>query len=216
MKIGLDLDNTLICYGTLFSEVARERNLLTGAFHAEDKTGVRERIRTLPGGEEKWQRLQARVYGEELHRANMCRGAAGFLQFCKKERIPVVIVSHKTRFASRRGKEGGSDADLHQAALCWLKRHEFFGQRGLGMAEEGVFFEESRGEKIARIHREGCSHFIDDLPEIFTEPDFPAGVVRILYGQSPKKSVAWDHHFGSWDEIRRFFSDGGLQGGRCP
>ena len=53
--------------------------------------------------------------------------------------------------------------------------------RGGGLDPADVFFEKTRGEKIDRIKRLGCTHFIDDLVETFLEPSWPASVQRILY-----------------------------------
>jgi hypothetical protein len=47
-----------------------------------------------------------------------------------------------------------------------------------------VFFESTRAEKLSRIAELGCDWFIDDLAEVFSDPAFPPGVRRILFGQT--------------------------------
>ncbi|MBU4263804.1 MAG: hypothetical protein KKC76_18265 [Proteobacteria bacterium] len=207
LKIGLDFDNTLICYDALFHELALAGNLLPAPQPAKSKDSVREYVRALVDGENTWQQLQARVYGDEIDKANLCTGVPEFLLLCKQAKTPVVIISHKTQFAGKKRDQGGSDADLHRAAKRWMKRHHFFGEQGLGVAEKHVFFEATRQEKAARIREQGCTHFIDDLPEIFAESAFPDGVIKILYSAAESQTVAGiDHHFRSWTDIYRFFS----------
>jgi len=52
-----------------------------------------------------------------------------------------------------------------------------------------VYFGATRHEKIEHIQRLGCTHFIDDLEEVFLEEDFPGGVEKILYAPHPDRSI---------------------------
>ena len=38
------------------------------------------------------------------------------------------------------------------------------------------FSSSTLAEKLQRIAQQGCTHFLDDLPELLAEPGFPAGV----------------------------------------
>ncbi|MBI5558939.1 MAG: hypothetical protein HY885_15035 [Deltaproteobacteria bacterium] len=207
LKIGLDFDNTLICYGSLFHDCAVGGNLLRAPLPAKDRDSVREHIRAAVDGENKWQQIQAWVYGDEIDKAEMCAGVGEFLLLCRQKKIPVVIISHKTRFAAKKREQGGSDADLHQAAMRWMKNHYFFGEQGLGVAEKHVFFEATRQQKADRIAEQGCTHFIDDLPEMFVESTFPGGIIKMLYSATLRRAEGVDHHFCSWTDISRFFRD---------
>ena len=53
--------------------------------------------------------------------------------------------------------------------------------------ESNVYFESTRAEKIERIIALSCTHFIDDLEEVFDDPAFPSNVERLLL--SPAGSV---------------------------
>jgi hypothetical protein len=44
-----------------------------------------------------------------------------------------------------------------------------------------VYFESTRMDKIERIKKLKCTHFVDDLEEVFIEESFPSGVKKILY-----------------------------------
>jgi hypothetical protein len=171
--IGLDFDNTLADYTDLF-----RREAAAGGLDAADldKTQIRDALRARgPDGELEWQRLQARVYGPGLVHAPMMPGAAEFLALCTETATAVAVVSHKSRFAAQ--DPGGTD--LREAARAWLGRHCG------GIAAERVFFEGERSAKLKRIASLGCTHFIDDLPEVLTDPDFPRGVVRLWLADCP-------------------------------
>ena len=70
----VDLDNTLISYDRIFYETAVERQFVPAGF-AGAKREIRDRVRLLPEGELKWQRLQAHVYGPAIGGASVADGA---------------------------------------------------------------------------------------------------------------------------------------------
>lgn len=179
MRIGLDFDNTIAGYDGVFLEAAMEMELLPLKFNGRKKD-IRDAIRLRPGGDTEWQRLQGRVYGKLMPRATMIDGVGEFLQRCREQKIPISIISHKTEF-------GHFDPDrlsLHDVARHWLTEHGFFEGDKFALAPEDVYFEATRGEKLSRISSAGCSHFVDDLEEIFRDPDFPSDVVAVLYSSA--------------------------------
>lgn len=182
-RIGLDFDNTLITYDDVFLAMARERGLTAADFRGR-KQAIRDSIRLLPDGELSWQQLQGQVYGKGVARATMFDGVGPFLRQCKKRNVPIVIVSHKTEY----GHHDPERVNLRQAALDWMTAQGFFDDYGIAL--EDVYFEGTRQEKIARIAKLGCSHFIDDLEEVLTDPDFPPSVERILFSENGGDSIA--------------------------
>jgi hypothetical protein len=176
MRVGIDLDNTIVSYDELFADLAVEQGLLPTRA-AGGKRAVRDALRARPGGEAAWQRLQAAAYGRQMARAAMFEGVAGFLGRCRRSGIEVHIISHKTRRAAA-DPEG---ADLHRAALAWLRARGFFDDDGFGLAPSAVHFEATRDAKLRRIAATGCSHFIDDLAEVLADPAFPQDVARYLF-----------------------------------
>lgn len=191
MRIGIDFDNTLVRCDSLFERAAREWGLLTGDALG-GKEAVRDRLRA-GGREQTWVELQGYVYGVLLPEAPPFQGAKEFVALCGKQGIPVHVVSHKTRHAAR-----GPAHDLHRSAWQWLKQNGFFDVDGL--PRENVFFELGRRQKLRRITDLACTHFIDDLEEIFTEPEFPKGVKKWLFC-SGKSHAAGIESFANWDEI---------------
>jgi hypothetical protein len=172
--IGVDFDNTLICYDQAFHQVALAEGLIPAGTPAA-KREVRDAVRLGPSGEPGWQRLQSQVYGPRIRQSRPAAGAREFLDRCARERVPVFIISHKTEFATL---DPGTTS-LRRAALDWLEGEGFF--TGAGLGPGSVRFGATRAEKLDHIRQTRCTHFIDDLEEVFREPAFPAGVQGILY-----------------------------------
>jgi hypothetical protein len=83
--------------------------------------------------------------------------------------------------------------------------HGFHDPRRIGLPADRVYFELSQREKLDRIARQGCEWFIDDLPELLTRPDFPAGVrTRILFDPHGHHAAELGLcHTTSWAEIEQ-------------
>ena len=178
--VGIDFDNTLVSYDTLIHTVALERRLIADGT-ATGKRSVRDRIRLLPDGEVEWQKVQGLIYGPRMAQAQLMPGAAEFIRECRTRRWPVYVVSHKTEFAGY----DETQTNLRDAALAWMASQKFFEPDGLGFSPDQVYFEGTRDAKIGRIASLGCTHFIDDLEEVFLEPSFPAGVRTFLFSSWP-------------------------------
>jgi hypothetical protein len=55
--------------------------------------------------------------------------------------------------------------------------------------------------KLARVAAVGCTHFIDDLPELLTHPLFPAQVRRILFDPHTAAPLsAGTARLSAWDQ----------------
>ncbi len=168
MKIGIDFDNTLVCCDQLFHQAARQKGLIPETIAAV-KDQVRDHLQQA-GREEEWTALQGIVYGQMLQEAPPFPGVKEFLALCRQKKIPFAIISHKTQVPAV-----GPPYPLRQAAQDWLEK------QGFGIPTSEVFFEPTRKDKISRIVREKCTHFIDDIPELFLEPEFPLKVQRLLF-----------------------------------
>jgi hypothetical protein len=199
LRIGIDFDNTLIDYDRVFVEAACERGLVPRDFTGNKRT-VRDAIRLLPDGEASWQRLQGYVYGAGIGGAVAYPGALDFFRRGVREGATMSIISHKTRF----GHFDPARVDLRQAARGWLSAQGFLETVPAGR----LYFENDRARKIARIAALGCTHFVDDLEEVFADPSFPAGVRRILLSDSA--SNCCDMRCADWREITAaVFGDAG-------
>lgn len=192
MRVGLDFDNTVVCYDALFARCAREAGLVPPDT-PEAKKAVRDTIRRLHGNGP-WVELQAEVYARRILEAEPAPGFLEFLEGCERRQVWLAVISHKTRAPA-----AAPDLDLHGAARSWLEHHRL---EDRGVPRERWFFETTREAKLTRVAREGCTHFVDDLEEIFREPGFPAGVARLLYDPHGTARVpAGVRRFGHWREI---------------
>lgn len=170
LLIGSDLDNTIVSYDEIFLRLAVEKHLVPENFPA-DKLQIRNYLRAA-GKEDQWTLLQGLAYGLRMEEARPFSGALEFFAACKEASLSVSIVSHRSKLPY-----AGPAFDLHSAARGWLENHGFLEY----IPHDAVFFETSFREKIATITRLGCTHFIDDLPEVLLDPNLPAGLSRILF-----------------------------------
>lgn len=203
--IGVDFDNTLVSYDDIIYGTAIQQGLISPGI-GNGKRDIRDRIRELPGGEIEWQRLQAIVYGTRMDEAKLIDGVQEFFEFCKRYQARTYIISHKTEFVML----DGMNINLRTAALAWMRKSRFFEDEGLGLSQQDVYFESTRGEKIQRIRSLRCTHFIDDLEETFLENSFPMNVERILYAPYMfHSSLQGIRVMSSWREIGEYFFDAG-------
>src|SRR6185312_452657 len=195
LRIGIDFDNTIAGYDAVFAKAAVDMGFLEPGV-AGTKATVRASLLERPGGEEAWMRLQGRVYGKLMSQAELLEGVGAFLLRCRDHEV--AIVSHKTRH----GHFDPERVDLHEASRRWLAEQGFFAPDRFALSADRVYFEPSRDAKIARIRALGCTHFIDDLPEVLGDPAFPAGVVKLLL--APAETAAATGPYiacRSWREI---------------
>lgn len=201
MVIGVDFDNTIVCYNQIFQRVALARGLIPAKVPTT-KDQVRNYLRQC-GREDDWIEMQGYVYGVCIRDAPPFPGVLEFFIHCQKRGVMTYIISHKTRYPFQ-----GPRYDLHLAAHEWLKSHGFYDTAKIGLSPNKVYFELTKQEKLKRIASVGCSHFVDDLAEFLAESRFPGGVERILfdpYDHHAKRSGFWTAT--SWEEIDQLIID---------
>lgn len=193
MRLGLDFDNTLISYDQLFHRIALDKSLIPAEI-PKQKNAVRDSMRER-GIEEEWTRLQGEVYGSRILEAQPYPGMLAMLKQLADKHVPMCIVSHKTRTPYL-----GEPWDLHAAARGWLQKQGFLDAEGLAWLEDQIFFELTKEAKVARILALGCTHYVDDLPEILAM--LPAHVEKILFAPSQDVQGRPDwKRMSSWQEL---------------
>ena len=181
MRIGLDFDNTLIKYDHVFAEEAKRVKLIPKQWKGTKKQ-LRDTLRSIKDGEHMWQKLQGKVYGPEISKAELFPGVAQFLIRCKQRREEIFIVSHKTEYAHF----DPTETPLREVALNWMEMTGFFNKKLYGLKKNCVYFEKTREEKLSRISSLDLDIFIDDLEEIFANIDFP-NIKKILFTEDFKE-----------------------------
>lgn len=200
MVIGVDFDNTVVCYDRLFYQLALERELIPVDLSA-DKESVRNYLRQ-QGREDDWTELQGWAYGERIGEATPFPGVAEFFALCRQRGVPVFVISHKTQWPVR-----GPQVNLHQAARGWLERHGFHDLANIGLPAERVFCELTKSAKLQRIADIGCTHFVDDLPEFLLEPEFPRGVQRWLFDPWQRHASVPLSRVTQWESLNQLLGE---------
>ena len=174
MRIGIDFDNTLVCYDELFWTLAWDCGLIDESVPRR-KDAVRDDLRRR-GLEPLWTQLQGQAYGPRILEATPFSEVLAAVTEFRQRGWDVFVVSHKTRVPI-----SGEQYDLHAAALGWLRTNGLIGEVAAPISGDRVFFELTKREKLRRISEIDCDWFIDDLPELLTDTEFPSHVGRILF-----------------------------------
>lgn len=175
LHIGIDLDNTMVCYDEVFARRAATLGLGCVEPRAA-KTLLRNTLRSCPGGEVAWTECQGEAYGPGLVKARPFPDTREVIAGWLHAGHTISVISHKTRFAAL-----GPAHDFHAAARVWFEH--WFGDLPLQL-----FLEPTRWAKLRRIESQRCDVFVDDLLDLLEEPAFPAGPKRIWY--SPDNSIS--------------------------
>jgi hypothetical protein len=196
-RIGVDFDNTIVCYDAVFHALAVAKRWVPPAV-TPTKQAIRAYLRAA-GREDQWTELQGEAYGAAMSAAPAFAGAPEFFAACVRREVSVCIISHRTRHPY-----AGPPFDLHVSAQRWLDAMGFFDPQRVGLAHAQVFFEETPEEKLRRVVTCECTHFIDDLPEFLAAPGFPLAATRIHFdprgeGGTPAGCTRVD----SWRAISR-------------
>jgi hypothetical protein len=198
MLIGIDFDNTIVSYDTLFHKVATEQGAIPASTPV-NKVAVRDHLRKIDK-EDVWTEMQGYVYGARMDEAEAYPGAIEFFRWAREAHIPLCIVSHKTLHPFI-----GPQYDLHQAARGWIETH-LTDEQGHLVQPERVFFELTKEAKWSRIGAAACDWFIDDLPEILLAPAFPQKASRMLFDpETHHADEAALLRMANWGDIRRHF-----------
>jgi len=194
MRIGLDFDNTLVCYDHVFALESNRLGIMPADWTGS-KQELKDQLLLHPDGQRLWQTVQGRVYGLGMKQAVMYPGVANFLLRSRLRGDDIFIVSHKTEF----GHFDSTRTPLRQEALMWMESNGFFEQDRFGLVKGCVFFAATRYEKVEQIARLNLDTFIDDLEEVFAEEAFPP-IKKVLFN-SKAKGRQHDLHCSNWTEI---------------
>ena len=197
MIIGIDFDNTIARYDSLFEKVAKVNGLIHKNWKGKNKKELRDHLRQQPNGEVSWMKLQGLVYGKHMQDAEMMQGLANFFLSCNMRGHKIYIVSHKTEH----GHFDPEKIHLRKEALKWMEIRRFFDSEYFGLNREYVFFADTREEKVNIISHLNCAWFIDDLPEVFDENHFPDSTNKILFGSYKSEIFHNITILNSWRKI---------------
>jgi len=189
MLIGVDLDHTIIDYRSLIYQEALKKDLIDKN-HPQDKNSIKHTLKKR--SEECWREFQSEIYGKKIGLAHPYLGVETF--FSKISNKDLVIVSHKTKWCYKKRYL------LQEEAKSWLREQSFF-------SDHPLFFASSLKEKCQTINEMGCTHFVDDLPEVLET--LSPSTCKILF--DPKNLHPKNPSYikcSSWKEIIKSVCDG--------
>ena len=198
MRVGIDFDNTIVNYDQAFITIAKEWNIIPKNTLLKTKLQLRNYLLNELKNEEKWMKLQGYIYGKGMSYAELM---PGFFEFLKKtyiKDIPIFVVSHKTEY----GHFDEDKINLRQVALQWIKNQGLFAKNS-SLKQNDIYFESTRIEKISRIKQLKCTHFIDDLPEVLLDEQFPMEVKRYLFSSDSNNRNSNFSICTNWEELQK-------------
>lgn len=189
MIIGFDFDNTIVCYDNAIAILAEQQFDLPPDL-PRTKLGIRDFLRAR-GREEEWTRFQGELYGPGMTHAEPFEGALNVIETLAGLGHRLNVISHRTRFPYL-----GERHDLHGFAGAWVRER-------VPAVFESVSFHETKEEKIAAIARSGCDVFLDDLPEILSDPAFPSSTKGVLFSPNAESNSWKGRRIASWQDFIR-------------
>jgi hypothetical protein len=196
MLIGLDFDNTIVCYDRAITTLAEDLPSLP-ADVPRTKLGLRDYLRAT-GREVEWTAFQGTLYGPGMQHAEPFPDSIETMHALQATGHELVIVSHRSL-----RPYAGPPHDLHAAARRWVaERLQGAGLFCSGSAARPLNLLESREAKVVTIAQLGCKVFVDDLPEVLEAPEFPARTVGILFDPAQELShSAIQHRVSAWNQL---------------
>ncbi|NDC38198.1 MAG: hypothetical protein EBZ48_09115 [Proteobacteria bacterium] len=171
MRIGLDFDNTIVCYDRAIARLADDLFDLPPDL-PRTKLALRGFLRHT-NRESEWTVFQGALYGPGMAYAEPFEHALETIQTLRDAGHSLCIVSHRSR-----RPYAGYPYDLHAAARGWVE--ERLANIGL-IKNEMAHFHETREQKIVAVRDMHCEAFLDDLPEVLEDDNFPSACRAILF-----------------------------------
>ena len=199
MRIGLDFDNTIVCYEKAITLLASELFELPQDM-PRTKLGLRKFLRAT-NREHEWTEFQGQLYGPGMSYAEPFDSAIETMQALVMNGHDLLIISHRSR-----APYAGTPFDLHAAANAWITLH--LQSAGLFISNNSaVSFLETREEKVARISELRCKAFLDDLPEVLLTKGFPEEVLGVLFDPSgTQETPPRCRRITAWNDLSQLVS----------
>ena len=203
MLIGLDFDNTIVRYDNAIKVLSEDIPNLPPDL-PRTKLSLRNFLRD-ENREDEWTLFQGKLYGPGMRFADPFPQAITSMKALICLGHELVIVSHRSK-----RPYAGEPYDLHFFAQQWITDNlRPQGLFNLDTDQPNVFFLESKSEKISKITSLNCQVFIDDLPEIFSDLNFPARTKRFLFNPNNQPIANSDHPFlllDHWNDLPQYIS----------
>lgn len=195
-KFGFDLDNTIIDYSASVERYCFNNDLKI--------CKTIERLRTLlqeiDDSGYRWQIAQGWLYTDGLSYAKPAHGVIDLCEYLRTRDFELFIVSHKTThtpiFCGHK--------ELWSVATNWISSGEL---SRYFAGTKNIYFETSRDLKIKRIKSLDLHYFVDDLVQIFQDPNYPREIVSFLLSTKPT-NLPWIRNATSFMSIQEILKNG--------
>ena len=202
MRIGIDLDNTIIDYNQSFFDNAIKLKFLSQNIKKNSKTNLKkftkDNLLKSKNGTFKWEFLQGKVYGKFINKAKIFSGFLEFIQFCAYYKIEIFIISHKSK-----KPHFDNDINLREVAIDFLKKNNVI-DKSNKLSKKNIFFCNTKNQKIKKINNLDCDYFIDDLYEIINNKLINKKIFKIHFTDELKKNSF--KKFNNWFDIKDFIN----------
>jgi uncharacterized HAD superfamily protein len=175
LKIGIDLDNTIIDYSNSLKKLLQEEYKIELKNETIHKSLIKKHIIEKYSDRE-WTKAQGLLYSKYLDYANPYPGCLDALKKLSIKGSELYIISHKTRYPFIGGK-----TNLILLAKKWINTN-LVHENGVNLFEEAnILFNESIHEKVESIISHDLDIFIDDkVPSEFETENFLKSVQSLL------------------------------------
>lgn len=147
----------------------------------------------------RWQVAQGWLYTDGLSYAKPAHGVLDLCEYLRTKDFELFIVSHKTThtpiFCGHK--------ELRGVATDWISNRDLY-QYFAGT--QNIYFETSRDLKIKRIKSLGLHYFVDDLVQIFQDPNYPRNIVSFLLSTTTT-NLSWIHNVSSFISIQEILKN---------
>ena len=157
MKIGIDLDNTIINYSEVLNSVAQNLAIIDNNWFGS-KEELKSFLKTKENGLYLWERVQGLAYGKFIFEASLFPGVFRFLWLCNERKIEVHIISHKTIL----GHHDSEHFLLREQAKKFLTAKGILKKGAPENLIASLTFCDTREQKIKIIKAKNLDYFIDD------------------------------------------------------
>ena len=204
MRIGIDLDNTIIDYSNSFLHGVIDNHFFSQLKvnkilkdNISNKISIKElvkiEVQKFGNGEKKWQILQSKVYGDFIKFASINSEIYKFFTFANINNFEIYIISHKTKY----GHYDKSKKLLRLAALNFLKNKKIIAKNMIN--KKNIYFASTLDEKIKKISELKLDYFIDDLKKVLNHKKFPRKTKKIHFSPYLKRNTY------NWININSYF-----------
>lgn len=187
LKIGIDLDNTIINYKNSFKKFLKSKNI---NFNSINK----KKIKFIANNSSKiksWTQAQEEIYGKYIAFAKPFKFFKDFEKFALKNNIKLFIVSHKTKYSQFSRKY-----NLHTQSNKWLEKN-------ISKQMYKIYYVKTVDQKIKKIAKLNPNYFIDDLIEIFNHKNFPKKIKKIHFSKIKTDNF---YNLSNWNKIKIFIN----------